>query len=174
MQHVISDTLMTEYTHGTYPPPPQVPPGDTGDTNPNLQRGNPALLGQQARRTRHRFVRHHWRTAKQLSHTITENEIAAWLISNTSLYTSPNRVSRIMHFIELRRIMSARHNHLAALRLSAAIWREVKSIKTTKMDKKNSQIVEVIRPSFGGGKNSNVPGRIFKVESPAGGPTCSC
>ncbi len=173
MQYVASDTLKTEHTHGTHPPPPQVPQENSGDTNPNLQNGRTAISVQQARRTRHRFMRYHWRTAKQLSHSISENEMAAWLITEIASSSLRDKTARIERLVELRHMMASRHNQIAMLRLSAAIFKEVKFIKNIRKTKKNSQNVEFIRPNPGEGKNSNVPGRIFKVESPAGGPTCS-
>ena len=87
------------------------------------------------RRARMAGVRRHWRLAKQLSPSLTNNDLAGWFAAYPGSAMKagnivPNcPVKRISWLVSLRRAFTRSRNSLARLRIDAAIWQEIIRIR---------------------------------------------
>ena len=81
---------------------------------------------QQAYRTRHRYVRYHWRQAKRLSSTLSEHTTPEWA---SSVGSGKSPLHRLQQFIQIRYGFIQSYNAKGALMADALIWREIMTLK---------------------------------------------
>jgi len=80
-------------------------------------------------------VRRHWRLAKWLSPSLKAHHYLAWFAAHPGGMPADCLLAQLRWLIFMRKKFYLQHNSLAALEISAAIWKLVANIKNIPIDR---------------------------------------